>query len=75
LLHNMKYLLTLVCLIASAAAQAQETVEMADKLRAEGKIYVIVVIILIVLAGLLTYLFMLDKKITKLEKERGSRTS
>jgi K+-transporting ATPase A subunit len=71
----MKYLLTLVCLIASAAAQAQETVEMADKLRAEGKIYVIVVIILIVLAGLLTYLFMLDKKITKLEKERGSRTS
>ncbi|MDV3308357.1 MAG: CcmD family protein [Cyclobacteriaceae bacterium] len=71
----MKYMLTLVCLIASAVAQAQETVEMADKLRAEGKIYVIVVIILIVLAGLLTYLFMLDKKITKLEKEQADRTS
>ncbi|HEY8511577.1 MAG TPA: CcmD family protein [Cyclobacteriaceae bacterium] len=71
----MKYILTLVCLVISATTQAQETVEMADKLRAEGKIYVIVGIILIVLAGMLTYLFTLDKKITKLEKERGGRTS
>lgn len=71
----MKNILTLLCLVASGAAQAQETVEMADKLRAEGKIYVIVGIILIILAGMLVYLFMLDKKITKLEKERGGRTS
>ncbi|HEX7015594.1 MAG TPA: CcmD family protein [Cyclobacteriaceae bacterium] len=71
----MKYILTLVCLLAAAVARAQEQVEMADTMRAEGKIYVVVGIILIVLAGMLVYLFMLDKKIAKLEKERGNRTS
>jgi uncharacterized integral membrane protein len=71
----MKYMLTLICLVISAIVQAQDQVEMADKMRAEGKIYVIVGIILIVLAGVLVYLFMLDKKIAKLEKERGGRTS
>lgn len=42
---------------------------MADTLRAEGKIYVIVGIILIVLAGLFVYLFLLDRKVTRIEKE------
>ena len=47
---------------------ARINVEMADHLRAEGKIYVVVTIILIVLAGLIFYLFLLDKKVKKLEK-------
>jgi hypothetical protein len=46
----------------------QNQVEMADNLRSEGKIYVVVAIVLIVLAGLILYLFLLDKKIKKLEK-------
>lgn len=41
---------------------------MADTLRAEGKIYVIVGIILIVLAGLFVYLFLLDRKVSRIEK-------
>ena len=41
---------------------------MADGMRAEGKIYVVVAIILIVLAGLIAYLVMLDRKVKKLEK-------
>lgn len=48
-------------------AVAQDA-EMADAFRAEGKIYVVVAIVLIVLAGLITYLFMLDRKMTRLEK-------
>ena len=71
----MKYLLTLIGLLATAVAQAQEKVEMADTMRSEGKIYVIVGIILIVLTGLITYLFLIDRKITRLEKEQGGRTS
>lgn len=71
----MKYVLTLVCLLAAAVVRAQEQVEMADTMRAEGKIYVIVGIVLIVLAGMLVYLFMLDRKLPNLEKERGNRTS
>ena len=43
-------------------------VEMADALRGDGKIYVVVGIILIVLFGLILYLFLMDKKLTKLEK-------
>ena len=50
------------------AAQAQSDVQMADGMRAEGKIYVVVAIILIVLAGLIAYLVMLDRKVNKLEK-------
>lgn len=48
---------------------AQQEVEMADTMRAEGKIYVIVGIILIVLTGLLAYLFLLDRKVSRVEKE------
>lgn len=44
-------------------------VEMADKMRAEGKIYVVVAVILVVLSGLIFYLFTLDRKLSKLEKQ------
>lgn len=46
----------------------QDQAAMADNLRAEGKIYVVVIMILIVLAGLIFYLFLMDKKVKKLEK-------
>jgi CcmD family protein len=44
-----------------------QNAEMADAFRAEGKIYVVVAIILIVLTGLIVYLFLLDRKLNKLE--------
>ena len=43
-------------------------VEMADQLRKDGKIYVVVTISSLVLLGLLGYVFVLDRKITSLEK-------
>lgn len=55
-------------LVSSAAASAQE-VEMADRMRSEGKIYVVIAVILTILAGLIFYVWRLDKKITKLENE------
>lgn len=61
-----KLLLTLFTVLISFAAQAQP-VEMADTMRSEGKIYVVVGIVLIVLAGLIAYLFMLDRRVKKLE--------
>jgi CcmD family protein len=53
-------------------AQQQEP-EMADAMRSNGKIYVLVTAIMIVLGGLLVYLFFLDRKITKLERKIGER--
>ena len=61
-----KLLLTLFTVSIAVAAQAQP-VEMADTMRSEGKIYVVVGIVLIVLTGLIVYLFMLDRRVKKLE--------
>ncbi|HXA00735.1 MAG TPA: hypothetical protein VNW99_02035 [Cytophagaceae bacterium] len=43
-------------------------VEMADTFRENGKIYIVVVVVLIVLLGIFAYLFMLEKKLAKIEK-------
>ena len=49
-------------------AQDKEVVEMADKMRGDGKIYVVVAVILTILIGLILYLVRLDRKISKLEQ-------
>lgn len=43
--------------------------EMADTMRSEGKIYVVVAILLIIFVGLIGYLVMLDRKVTRIEKK------
>lgn len=62
-------LVLLVLTSISALAQQTETVEMADAFRADGKIYVVITVVAIILIGLLVYLITLDKKIGKMEKE------
>ncbi|GAB3643507.1 hypothetical protein GCM10027423_41440 [Spirosoma arcticum] len=42
---------------------------MADRLRADGKIWVVVAVIAAVFAGIIIYLVRLDRQIGKLEKE------
>lgn len=42
---------------------------MADVMRSNGKIYVVVAVILTIFAGIILYLIRLDRKITKLEKQ------
>ena len=44
-------------------------VDMADRLRADGKIWVVVAVIAAVFAGIVIYLIRLDRQIGKLEKE------
>ena len=50
-----------------AAAQTAEP-EMADTLRSNGKIYVVLACVLLVLAGLVTFLLVMERRISKLEK-------
>ena len=47
---------------------AQESVEMADRMRADGKIYVVVAVVSTILIGLFIYLLTIDRKLNKLEK-------
>ena len=63
------FLLTLVILSVSFATSfaSDGEPEMADVMRSNGKIYIVVAMVLIVLAGLITYLFLLDRKVKKLE--------
>lgn len=67
--------LLLACILTMRVTLAEaQTPEMADVMRSEGKIYVVVAIILIVLIGLITYLFLLDRKLTRMEKQLGDKT-
>lgn len=70
----MKRLLSfLILTITSTLVSAQDRVEMADTMRSEGKIYVVVGILLIILFGLIGYLILLDRKISKVEKQLDSK--
>ena len=65
-----KYLLFVVCgLLLSATTFAQEKSSgLDDAMRNNGKIYVVVASCLIILTGLFIYVFIDDRKISKLEK-------
>ncbi|MBL4708988.1 MAG: CcmD family protein [Flavobacteriales bacterium] len=64
----MKALLSIFLLFISIVSQAQ-TLEMAETMRSEGKIYVVIAVVLIILIGLICYLISIDRKLRKLEKE------
>jgi K+-transporting ATPase A subunit len=67
-------LLPLLLLASAAFAQAPAATEpeMADALRASGKIYVVVLVLVIIVTGLLVYLIRLDGKVSRLEREVNS---
>jgi K+-transporting ATPase A subunit len=56
-----------------AQQEAGESVEMADALRASGKIYVVVLVVTVILLGLILYLIRLDKKVSRLEKDFANK--
>lgn len=62
------YLFLLFSLLISFAGQAQSEIEMADQFRADGKIYVVVAVVFIILLGLFVYLFQLGHRISQIEK-------
>jgi hypothetical protein len=67
-----KLLLSTFLFFINFLAFAQDTtkeVDMADTMRSNGKIYVVVAVILTIFVGLIIYLIRLDRKITRLEKE------
>ena len=55
-------------MFTSWAQGSTDKAEMADTMRSNGKIYVVVAVLIIILLGLLFYLIRLDRKISKMEK-------
>ena len=64
-----RILMLLFCLIIGIQTQAQQQPEMADVMRSNGKIYVVVAVCMLILIGLFLYVWMIDRKISKLEAE------
>ncbi|MCO5935329.1 CcmD family protein [Mucilaginibacter sp. RB4R14] len=65
----MKRIVSLILMLLCFVAVKAQNVEMADKMRSEGKIYVVIGTIVIVFAGLAVYLFTIDRRLKKIEKE------
>ncbi len=62
----------LLLAFVSAFAQQTSSVEMADALRSSGRIYVVIATIVIVFAGLAVYLFALDRRLKRMEKNSSN---
>jgi hypothetical protein len=66
-----KTALLFLLLVASDALFAQGDKEvMADTMRSNGRIYVVVAVVVTILLGLILYIFRLDRKISRLEKDK-----
>jgi CcmD family protein len=68
-----KILLLLILLLCNSLIFAQHgsDVEMADALRSSGKIYVVIATISIIFIGLAVFLFSIDRRLKKIEKENS----
>lgn len=63
-------LLILLALNISVWGQnGNQPVQMADTMRSNGRIFVVVAVMLTILIGLILYIVRLDRKISKMEKE------
>ena len=73
-----KIFFSFIAIAFSFFVHAQDTVaahtdeRQATGFRAEGKIYVVMLVSVTILAGLFIYLIRLDKKITKLDRQSGT---
>jgi hypothetical protein len=64
--------LVIILLCFPLLINAQNTdVEMADALRKDGKIYVVVLVLATIFAGIIAFLVRLERKISKLEKNNN----
>jgi len=67
------WFLLLFFLLTGLLVRAQDTatgkpVEMADRLRADGKIYVVIAVLVTIFLGIIAYVIRLDRKISRLER-------
>ena len=66
---KLPFLLFVFLVTVFPQAFGQESPEMADVMRSNGKIYVVVTVAAVVMGGILIYLMMLDRKVSRLERK------
>ena len=67
-IKTLFFYLVISCISMAANAQEIASTE-TDFMNGSGKIYVVMAVVVLIVVGLFTYLYSLDRKITKLEKE------
>ncbi|MCP4459421.1 MAG: CcmD family protein [Cytophagales bacterium] len=60
--------ISLMLLLGRVSLAVGQDGEMANQFRADGKIYVVVAVMLVLLVGIIFYLFRIERKIKKLEE-------
>lgn len=73
MIHYRKLICLIFVLCFSIANAQQSQPEMADVMRSNGKIYVVVGVVLILFVGLFSYLIFLNKKINAMEEKLKSK--
>ncbi len=63
-----KSLLSTIFLLLITTTIASAQTEMADTMRSNGKIYVVVMVLATIFAGIFAYLVYIDRKISRLEQ-------
>ncbi len=56
-------------IIAALVSKSASAADMADALRNDGKIWVVVAVVTIILLGLFIFLFTIDRKVSSVEKQ------
>ena len=65
-----RLLFCVLCFLCCGVSYAQDNPGSADVMRSNGKIYVVVAVCLTILLGLFFYVFSIDRKISRLEKNK-----
>lgn len=67
--RSLQLLLSIYCLFITAVAMAQDNITIENKMRSDGKIYVVMAVCLTILIGFIVYVISIDRKIKKIEKQ------
>ena len=62
-------ILLFVLMLMTSLSFGQSDIEMADVMRSNGKIYVVVAVVGVVMLGIIIYLITLDRKLSAIEKK------
>jgi hypothetical protein len=62
------FFLSITSLVYAQGGREGDAPQMADVMRSNGKIYVVVAVLVTILIGLFIYLISVDRKLTRLEK-------
>ena len=66
---TIKRTIAVIFLLLITASVSEAQTEMADAMRSNGKIYVVVAVLATIFVGIFGYLVYLDRRITKAEKD------